>query len=74
MSFSPDYRTLRNGRPYRRNLRLEMSLNTENTADAPEVHDSVRADEQITGVSPDLIGKIIDVNFEPLKAQISTLT
>ena len=49
-----DRRTLRNGKTYSQNLHLKMSINAENTADAPATSDSKRVDEPINGVSPDL--------------------
>ena len=51
-----------------------MSVNTENTADTPEVRDAEKADKPITENSPDQIEEGIRANLEPVNAQISTLT
>ena len=51
-----------------------MSLNVENTADAPEALDLKKADGPITTVLPDLIEERIKADLGPLNAQISTLT
>ena len=49
-------------------------MNAESSIDAPVAHDSERADELITRVSPDVIVENIKANLEPLNEQISTLT
>ena len=51
-----------------------MSVNAENSADAPAALDSDRADERITRVLSDLIEERIKANLEPLNEQFSTLT
>ena len=73
-SFSPDQRIPRNGKTYGQNSLVEMSVNAENTADAPAVRNSERAEETVDGVSPDWIEERTKANLEPLNEQITTLT
>ena len=74
MSFSADYRTLRNCKIYSQSLYLKISVNAETNADATKARDSEIADGPITGVSPYPIVERVKANVKPMNLQISTLT
>ena len=74
MSFSPDLRTLRNGKTYCKISHPKISVNAENTVNASASSDPERVETPANRISHDLIEEIIKAHLGPLNEKISTLT